>query len=145
MSEDFYRLNFSSMRWVTTKPPTTLIVARITAKKPRNVARCRVPSSRGEQGPDESDAGDGVRAGHQRGVQRRRNLRDDLNSRQTRPARRSSGWKSAGRLLGSDSKKRSASVDVHDRRDTVALEKFHRAGCAAWYRLVPERCSGVGD
>ena len=67
------------MRWVTRKPPTTLIVAKTTARKPRTGGqRLEVPAT--SRRPDERDAGDGVRARHQGGVQGGRHLVDDLEA-----------------------------------------------------------------
>ena len=73
-------LNISSMRSVTTNPPTTFNVARITATKPRII--CVVPHGRAEDEhrADDDDTVDGVRARHQRSVQRARHLRDDLEA-----------------------------------------------------------------
>ena len=59
------------------KPPTTLIVAQMTATKPRIVADVAVLRARGDERADERDAADGVGRRHQRRVQQRRHARDD--------------------------------------------------------------------
>ena len=63
-----FLLNMRSMRSVMRKPPTTLMVAQMTAMKPRMVATCRVGAG-GDERADERDAADGVGARHQRRVQ----------------------------------------------------------------------------
>ncbi len=66
-----------SMRSVMRKPPTTLMVAQVTATKPRIWLReWWEPAARSDA--DERDAADGVGAAHQRRVQERRNPRNDL-------------------------------------------------------------------
>ena len=71
-------LNMRSMRSVMRKPPTTLMVAHVTAMKPRIVAHRVVLRARGHERADERDAADGVRAAHERRVEERRHARDDL-------------------------------------------------------------------
>ena len=77
-------LNISSMRSVTTNPPTTFNVARTTATKPRIICVVAVRRAEDEHRADDDDAVDGVRARHQRRVQRARHLRDDLEADERR-------------------------------------------------------------
>ena len=56
----YFFLNMPSMRWVTRKPPTTLIVASTTAMKPSTVRASFGVADR-EHRADDRDAGDRVR------------------------------------------------------------------------------------
>jgi hypothetical protein len=69
--------NIPSMRWVTAKPPNMLMLASRIARKPRKPAVALVLREL-EHAADEDDAADGVGDAHQRGVQRRRDVPDDL-------------------------------------------------------------------
>ena len=80
------RLNILSMRSVMMNPPTTLIVAEVTATKPRTLAsRPRLGAGQHERA-DERDGADGVGRRHERGVEQGRHPRDDRGS-PTKPAR----------------------------------------------------------
>ena len=79
--------NISSMRSVTVKPPTTLIVPRITASRARMIAIGAVGGGGDQHRADDDDAVDGVGAAHQRGVEHGRHLRDDLVADECRQAR----------------------------------------------------------
>ena len=74
------RLNISSMRSVTRKPPTTLIVAKTTATKRERLLERRVGRAGDEHRADEDDAVDRVRPRHERRVQQRRHARDELEA-----------------------------------------------------------------
>ena len=63
--------NIASMRLVTRKPPTTLIVATTTARNPSDRGDRPVAVAGGEDGTDDRDARDRVRPGHQRRVEER--------------------------------------------------------------------------
>ena len=51
------------------KPPTTLIVAAVTARKPKTVAKRPLAAAGGHQRADQRNARDGVGGRHQRRVQ----------------------------------------------------------------------------
>ena len=74
------RLNISSMRSVTRKPPTTLTVAKTTAMNASTCSSLESADPGHEHGADENDPVDRVRPRHQRGVQHRRDLGDDLEA-----------------------------------------------------------------
>ena len=86
-------LNISSMRSVTRKPPTTLIVPKAIAITSRTLLS--VPSPRQaehEQAAEQHDPVDRVGARHQRRVQRVRAPSRSPRSRRSRRARGSRGW-----------------------------------------------------
>ena len=73
-------LNISSMRSVTTTPPTMLRVARITATRARLICNAPWASSAMTMAPTRMIAVDGVAARHERRVQDARHLGDDLEA-----------------------------------------------------------------
>ena len=78
-------LNISSIRSVTTKPPTTFADASTTATNPTTVVqRVLVVDAGDEHRADDHDPVDRVRARHQRRVQQRRHLRDHLEAEEDR-------------------------------------------------------------
>ena len=78
-------LNISSIRSVTTKPPTTFADARMTAAKPTiQVKALLVRKAEHDHRADDHDPVDRVRARHQRRVQQRRHLRDHLDADEDR-------------------------------------------------------------
>ena len=84
-----FRLNISSMRSVTTKPPKTLAAPRTTAMKAeqlQHVVEERDASMLPRMiiAPEHDDAVDGVRARHQRRVQRGRHPPDQLDAEKDR-------------------------------------------------------------
>ena len=66
------------MRCVTRKPPATLMVATSTATAPRTDAAPSPLPRHQQHAADEDDAADGVGDAHQRRVQRRRDVPDDV-------------------------------------------------------------------
>ena len=74
-------LNISSMRSVTTKPPTTLSVRQDHREEAEHLLQVRGRSPEDEHRADQDDAVDGVRSTHQRRVQDARHLGDDLGAR----------------------------------------------------------------
>ena len=73
-------LNISSMRSVTRKPPTTLIVPKAIAITSSSSLRNPVGLADQQQAAEQHDAVDRVGGGHERRVQRVRHLRDDLEA-----------------------------------------------------------------
>ena len=73
-----WRLNIFSMRSVIMNPPTTLIVAAVTAMKPSTVLAVPWSAAGGHQRADQRNARDGVGGRHQRRVQQGRHLGDHL-------------------------------------------------------------------
>ena len=80
----FFLLNIASMRSVTMKPPTTLIVATTIATNPSRLLTADAAFLGGVKRADQGDTGDGVGARHQRSVQCRRDLGDDLEADEDR-------------------------------------------------------------
>ena len=76
----FLRLNMPSIRSVTMKPPTMLIAPKAIAMKPITYSSAVVGVARDDQAAEHDDAVDRVGLRHQRRVQRRRDLRDDLEA-----------------------------------------------------------------
>ena len=68
-----------SIRSVTTKPPTMLIVASATATSPSTRIGVEVGRAGDQDRPDQDHPVDGVRTRHERRVQRRRDLGDHLD------------------------------------------------------------------
>ena len=81
------RLNISSMRSVTMKPPTTLIVPKTTATSEMTTRDRAVRGGGDEHGADHDHAVDCVRAAHERGVQHGRHLATRPRSRRRRRGR----------------------------------------------------------
>ena len=73
-----YRRNIRSMRCVTRNPPAMLIVASRIAAAPRITAGRAWPAAELQHAADHDDAADRVGDAHQRRVQRRRDVPDDL-------------------------------------------------------------------
>ena len=73
-------LNISSMRSVTRKPPTTLIVPKAIAITSSSSSRKPVGLADQEQAAEQHDPVDRVGGRHQRRVQGVRHLRDDLEA-----------------------------------------------------------------
>ena len=71
-------LNMSSIRCVTRKPPNTLIDTSVTADDAEPAAPVEIRRARREHRADHDDARDRVGQRHQRRVQRRRHVPDDV-------------------------------------------------------------------
>ena len=69
---------------VTRKPPATLIAASRTATPPERPARRRAAAVQRQHAADDDDAADRVGDAHQRRVQRRRHVPDDVPADDTR-------------------------------------------------------------
>ena len=71
-------LNISSIRSVTRNPPKVLMATSATATAPRMRAAVDRAGPGGEDGADDDHRADGVGDAHQRRVQRRRHVPDDV-------------------------------------------------------------------
>ena len=78
------RLNISSIRSVTRKPPTTLIVPNTTATNASACSRVESAEPAISMAPTRMMPVDGVRARHERRVQERRHARDQLEAEEDR-------------------------------------------------------------
>ena len=73
-------LNILSMRSVIRKPPTTLLVAAITARTPNTNESVLLCSPTRHDGADDRDGVEGIGKRHERRVEQRRDSPDDLKS-----------------------------------------------------------------